>query len=351
MTNSATESSIAAVQKRQILGKLVGKAPAFAEIIEQLPTLASSEATVLIEGETGTGKELVARAIHYLSPRASFPFIPVNCGALADTLLSDELFGHERGAFTDARDRRPGLITQAERGTLFLDEVDSLTARAQVSLLRVLQDGTFRALGATFEQRVDVRFIAATNTPLFPLIEAGTFRQDLYYRLCVFSLNLPPLRERDGDVISLACHFIRKHGPTTSAAPILSPGACAALLAFHWPGNVRELENAIIRGLRRCRSGSIEIQDLGLPAMAAAKAAAASLQSCSTGASFTVRKKQLIEAFERQYLTQLISEHQGNVTRAAQAAGRERRDLGKLLKKYQIDAKLFSPSMPKPSTA
>ncbi|HYR91465.1 MAG TPA: sigma-54 dependent transcriptional regulator [Terriglobia bacterium] len=344
MKAPGTESSIAATFEKQALAKLVGEAPSFVKVIEDLPGLACSDATVLIEGETGTGKELVARALHYLGPRASSPFIPVNCGAFSDTLLQDELFGHERGAFTDALGQRQGLIAQAEKGTLFLDEVDSLSPRAQVALLRVLQDGMFRSLGGTREQHVDVRFVAATNTPLFPLIETGAFRRDLYYRLCVFSLSLPPLRARGSDVVRLATYFIRKHEKTGAPSPQLSYSACSALLAFDWPGNVRELENAIIRGVQRCRTGFIEAADLGLTPAAQSNEPSIA-QRFSTGASFKDRKKQLIETFERQFLIEVLSEHHGNVSRAAQAAGRERRDFGKLLKKYQIDPRLFAGSM------
>jgi len=207
------ENLINRLRDKQTLAKLIGEAPVFLKAIAQLPSVARSEATVLITGETGTGKELVARAIHYLSARVAFPFVPLNCGSLPETLLEDELFGHERGAFTDARTPRRGLITQAERGTLFLDEVDTLAAKAQVALLRVLQDKMFRTLGSSREQEADVRIVAATNAPLDQLVRAGGFRVDLYYRLRVFSINLPPLRDRKKDILSLSRHFLEKHTP------------------------------------------------------------------------------------------------------------------------------------------
>jgi DNA-binding NtrC family response regulator len=341
MTDPKTENAIRHLREKQALAALVGEAPVFLDAIGELPAIASVDGTVLIEGETGTGKELVARAIHYLSPRASFPFVPVNCGALPDTLLEDDLFGHERGAFTDAQARRPGLVAQAEKGTLFLDEVDALRPRAQVALLRLLQDKTFRALGSSRERRVEVRFVAATNTPLNRLVEAGTFRSDLYYRLCVFSISLPPLCDRGEDVLSLAYHFIRKHTSDDKGSPQLSVAACATLVAYKWPGNVRELENAVIRGVHRCQAGTIEVADLGLPFSVSLVTC-----SCPTTSSLKALKKQVVEDFERRYLTQLLAEHHGNVSRAAEAAGKERRAFGKLLKRYHIKAKLFACSSP-----
>lgn len=219
----------------------------------------------LISGETGTDKELVARAIQYLSQQAAFPFVPVNCGSVSDTLLADELFGHERGAFTDAHVRRTGLIAQAEKGTLFLDEVDSLTPNAQVILLRVLQDKRIRPVGSSCEQPVAVRVLAATNANLEQLVRAGAFRADLYYRLCVFCIKLPLLRDRKEDIPILASHFLEKHTPAGRAPLPLSPDALAALIAFDWPGNVRELESAIVRGIHFSRMNVIEVEDLRLP--------------------------------------------------------------------------------------
>ena len=226
-------------------------------------SIARHSATVVISGETGTGKELISRAVHYLGPRAPHPFVPVNCGALPDALLEDELFGHERGAFTDAKARRAGLLSQAEHGTVFLDEVDSLTPRAQVALLRVLQGGTYRSLGGDLERPLDVRFVAATNTSLSALVRAGRFRSDLYYRLCVLAIHLPPLRDRREDILLLARHFLTKYqdGPV----PVqLAADAERALLAYSWPGNVRELENVIQRSLAMTAAPVIVAADLGL---------------------------------------------------------------------------------------
>jgi DNA-binding NtrC family response regulator len=336
------ESLIEHLRDAQALAKLVGESPAFLSAIRYLPDLAKSEATVLITGETGTGKELIARAIHYLSPRTGFPFVPVHCGSLPDTLLESELFGHERGAFTDARIQRHGLIAQAEKGTLFLDEVETMSLKAQVALLRVLQDKRFRTLGSSHEQQADIRIIAATNAPLEQLVQTGSFRPDLYYRLCVFSVHLPPLRERKGDIIALASYFLRKHDPRKAGPELqLAPSVNAALLAYDWPGNVRELESAIIRGIHLSRNNLIEVEDLGIPSekesLQNLPVTIVSAESCS----FKAMKQKMIETFERDYLNRLMREHQGNVSHAAQAAGKERRELGRLLKKYQIDPKHF----------
>jgi DNA-binding NtrC family response regulator len=327
-------------RETQALEKLVGKADSFLQAIKNLPAITRGDASAVISGETGTGKELVARAIHYVSKRARYPFIPINCGALPDTLLEDELFGHERGAFTDAHARRQGLIAQADKGTVFLDEVDALSARAQIVLLRVLQDKRFRAIGGACEHQADVRIIAATNTSLEELVRAGRFRSDLFYRLSIFSLHLPPLRERREDLPMLASHFAQKHSLPDQKTPAISSSALAAMMTYDWPGNVRELENAIIRGIHFCQNETIETGDLGIR-LPEERTPATIVSSQNELPSFKVRKQEVIEAFERDYLTLLMQKHHGNVTQAARAAGKERRDLGKMLKKYRIDPKLF----------
>lgn len=326
----------------QALAKLVGEAPVFLQAIAQLPAIAAGDAAVLIDGETGTGKELAARAIHYLSARAAFPFVPVNCGSLPESLLEAELFGHERGAFTDAHTRRAGLMAEADKGTIFLDEIDALSARAQVTLLRVLQDKRFRVIGGS-EKKADVRVIAATNANLESLVETGSFRTDLYYRLCVFSLHLPPLRERKEDLPTLARHFLGKHAPADGKEHRLSPQALATLVTHDWPGNVRELENAIIRALYLSESGTIEPHDLGLKKSETyAKQNPVTPPANQTALrSFKVLKRELVENFERNYLMQLMAAHRGNITQAARTAGKERRDLGKMLKKYHLDPNYF----------
>jgi len=336
-THEVPESLAGRLRVMQTGAGLIGQAPTFVKAIAQLPAIAQSEATVLISGETGTGKELAARAIHHSSARAPFPFVALNCGSFPESLMEDELFGHERGAFTDARDQRLGLIAQAERGTLFLDEVGTLTERAQVALLRVLQDKRFRALGSSREQQANVRFVAATNAPLGELVQNGSFRTDVYYRLSVFSIGLPPLRDRTDDILPLARHFLRTYTPPNKPALELSPAAADALLTWSWPGNVRELENAMIRAAHVCETSVVEAEDLGLAQ------SATNGKPLSNGHTFKALKKLAIERFEREYLSRLMSEQHGNVTRAALVSGKDRRDLGRLLKKHRIDPKGFSP--------
>jgi len=316
------------------LDRLIGVAATFRRAVQTASVAAQDDATVLIAGETGTGKELFARAIHYISHRAKDPFVAVNCGALPDTLLEDELFGHERGAFTDAQLRRQGLIAQAGNGTLFLDEVDTLSARGQVALLRVIQDRTYRPLGSQQEWQSGVRFVAATNAPLFDLVNAGSFRADLYYRLCVFSVTLPPLRDRPEDIILLSSHFLRKHAAPNLAATALSLDAERALLTYAWPGNVRELENAIIRATRLAGSEPVQVEHLALPPLSQTNAAAS--HAVPASGTFRSLKSAAVQRFERDYLTRLMEVTRGNVTHAAQIAGKDRRDLGKLLKKHGL---------------
>jgi DNA-binding NtrC family response regulator len=321
--------------------ELIGRAPALRDVLMKLPKVAGSEGSVLISGETGTGKELVARAVHRMSRRKNNPFVAVNCGSLMDTLFESELFGHERGAFTDAHARRQGLMTQAAGGTLLLDEIDALTPRGQVALLRALQDRSFRPLGSTVEHRADVRFLAATNARLDRLVDTGAFRADLYYRLCVFSVPLPPLRDRREDILPLAFHFLRKYAGDQEPMSELSPGAAEALLAWDWPGNVRELESAIVRAIPVARDGCIVAADLGLPGLAGC-GGATSVGPADGPRTFKSQKRRIVEVFERQYLIRLMGEHRGNVSRAARAAGKERRDLGKLMKRHGLDPRQFA---------
>jgi two-component system, NtrC family, response regulator GlrR len=325
-------------RRAQVLDKLIGNSPAFVQVRDQLSRLSESEATVLVAGETGTGKELTARALHYLSSRAGFPFVAVNCAALPDSLLEDELFGHERGAFTDAHAHRQGLLAQADNGTIFLDEVECLTPRAQGALLRVLHDRTFRVLGSSIERSVNVRFVAATNVDLADLVRRGTFRADLFYRLRVLWLELPPLRNRRDDIPLLSRHFLTKHALRGRPIPALTTAASMALLDFDWPGNVRELENVIIRALHLADDGVVGPGHLGLPAASVGRVS----ESAAFGdarLSLKESKRRLVDAFEREYLARLITESGGNVTKAALFAQKDRRELGKLLKKHGLSAK------------
>src|SRR5690242_20230362 len=232
---------------------MTGRSPVFRDALTRAARVAPTETTVLITGESGTGKELVARAIHYGSPRADGPFVAVNCAALPDTLLESELFGHERGAFTGADRQKPGRFELAAHGTLFLDEIGELSPGVQVKLLRVLQEREYQRVGGTATLKADVRLIAATNRDLMSDIAAGRFRNDLFYRLSVFNVHLPPLRDRGEDVLLLADAFTRMLAPKMGKTDVtLSRDACELLRRHPWPGNIRELQNAIERGLITC---------------------------------------------------------------------------------------------------
>ncbi|HJU73585.1 MAG TPA: sigma-54 dependent transcriptional regulator [Gemmatimonadaceae bacterium] len=345
---TAPQTTIDRLQRAYALGKLVGEAPAFRAAIARLPAIARADATVLLSGETGTGKELVARAIHYLSERSTGSFTAVNCGSLPDTLFEDDFFGHERGAFTDAKASRSGLLNQAHGGTLLLDEVDSLSPRAQVALLRVLQDRTYRALGSSEERRADVRVIAATNADLWPLVEAKQFRSDLYYRLSVLTIALPPLSQRSEDILPLTHHFLLRLTPSTRGPFRLAPEAKDALLAHAWPGNVRELENAVLRAVSLCETDTITASDLGLGMRSVTRArsddAAHTKVVVDFSRPFGEAKRDTIAAFELNYLTGLMKDCGGNVSRAARRARKERRDFRRLLHKHRLDPREFERS-------
>jgi DNA-binding NtrC family response regulator len=251
-----------------------------------------------------------------------------------------ELFGHERGAFTDAHASRKGLLAQAEGGTLFLDEVDTLPLKAQVDLLRFLQDKCYRVVGSSEERSANVRILAASNAPLLQLAQSGAFRTDLYYRLCVFSIHLPSLHDRAEDIPILAEHFLTKHAPLGGPTPRLATEALADLMFREWPGNVRELENAIVRGIYLSQGDIILPGDLSLPPRGPRPVSTAQQRGAKL-VDFRTMKREVIESFERNYLARLMAEHRGNVSVAARAAGKDRRDLGRLLKKHQLDAKTF----------
>ena len=295
---------------------------------------------MLIEGETGTGKELAARAVHAMSQRAAHPLVVINCAAIPDSLIEDELFGHARGAFTDAGQERAGLFQAASHGTLCLDEIGSLSRRGQATLLRVMQDRCFRPLGSTIEQRTDARFIALTNTCLWDLVGANEFRADLYFRVCVLPVRLPPLRERREDILPLAQYFLEKYARPERTVTTLSSAVQTLLVEYDWPGNIRQLEYAILRAAQLGAGTCVEMDDVDLPGVNADARRNATAETDAM--PFTVLKRRTIEAFERQYLTRLMEQCRGNVTHVARKAQRERRDVGKLLKKYQIHPKAFT---------
>ena len=245
---------------------LIGKSPAMHRVVERLARVAATDATVLVTGETGTGKELVARAIHAASPRARRPFVRVNCGALAEGLVASELFGHERGSFTGAVERRKGRFELASGGTIFLDEVGELPPALQVALLRVLQEGEFERVGGTETLKTDVRVVAATNRSLDEAVREGRFRSDLLFRLNVFPIAMPPLRERKDDIPSIADHYARQYArKLEKRIRGVSPSAMEALLAYPWPGNIRELQNVVERAVILARGDSLSLPDFELP--------------------------------------------------------------------------------------
>jgi len=317
---------------------IIGHSQAMLPIFEMIAKVADTNSTVLIQGDSGTGKELVAYAIHENSSRNGKPFIPVHCGAIPETLLESELFGHEKGSFTGAIARKEGVFKLADHGTLFLDEVSEMSVPLQVKLLRILEAGTFRRVGGVEDIHVDVRVVAATNRELRQLVENNLFRQDLYYRLNVFPIVLPPLRERASDIPILVSHFFgklrREAGGRTAT---MTPEALDLLGGYRWPGNVRELENIIERAIILSGGGEIrpehlpvEIRPTERPAIAAA----------ADGADMTFREAK--NEFEKQYLETLLAKHKGSVAPAAIAAGMSRAHFYELIKKYSIDLDRFT---------
>jgi two-component system response regulator AtoC len=327
-------------------GAIVGDAPALREVLLRVEQVAQTAATVLLRGETGTGKEMVARAIHINSARESRPFIKVNCAALAPGILESELFGHEKGAFTGAVARRPGRFELAEGGTLFLDEIGDVPLDVQVKLLRVLQEREFERVGGTETLKVDVRVVSATHRDLESQIAAGTFREDLYYRLNVFPIVLPPLRERLSDIPLLGDHFVAKYarsfGKTVRG---LDVGAKAALSGYSWPGNVRELENVIERALILTRGPDVTASDLeftrrSIPATASPVATAVSVPSPGDGASGRDGSRPLQERLseqERGEIVAAIDQSQGNIAHAARRLGINRSTLYYRLRKHGLE--------------
>src|SRR5437764_2269040 len=307
---------------------LIGESDAMKRLDEQIRSAAPSNSRVLITGENGSGKEIVARTLHRLSLRAEQPFVDVNCAAIPKDLIESELFGHRKGAFTDAREDRKGKFELADGGTLFLDEVGDMSLEAQAKMLRVLQEQTFQKVGGQQPITVDVRVIAATNKNLDAEIAAGTFRSDLFYRLNVIPLEMPPLRERGNDVVLLAEYFLRRFA-AESGMPHkrLSAGAKSKLRAYHWPGNVRELRNVIERIAILGKSETIEPEDIHLGTRTAAVPS-------EVDARLTLKEAR--DEFEKQYILSKLRELAGNVSRTADALGVERSNLYRKLHAYGI---------------
>ncbi len=331
-------------EEEKLLGSLVGRSAPMRGLVRQLRRVLKAEVPVCIFGETGTGKELVARAIHEQGSRAGGPLVAVNCAAFAESLLESELFGHDRGAFTGAFATHKGCFEQAQGGTLFLDEVGEMSASTQVRLLRTLQERTIRRVGGTAELRVDVRIIAATHRDLLAEVRSGRFREDLYYRLAVYPLRVPPLRERASDIPLFINHFLRKAGGGDKSRPSrVTPEVLEALLRYHWPGNVRELENVLLRAALSCDGPQIELGHL--PAELRALVLPVIPKGFSTGRDAVVGERLIdmdavvpIRELERREILKALAVTSGSVTKAARLLGLGRATLYRRLGELNLSS-------------
>jgi DNA-binding NtrC family response regulator len=300
---------------------IIGESAAMRRVLDLLHTVADTDSTVVIRGESGTGKELVARAIHAQSRRRFFPIVAVNCGSISETLLESELFGHEKGAFTGAQYRRKGKIELAHGGTLFLDEIGDVSPKMQIDLLRVLETKRFTRVGGDQEVTSDFRLVCATNKDLEKLVADHAFREDLYYRINVFTIALPPLRERPDDVLPLARHFVEKYARAMAKqVRTFAPEAEAAMLAYRWPGNVRELENAVERAMVIGRAPAIRREDLPL----------------SMDGDPPNSDDQTLDSVEKEHIEKVLAQLDGNVTRSAAVLGIDRATLYHKIKRYGL---------------
>ena len=316
------------LQERYDFANIVGTSSPMRQVYTQVAQVAGANTTVLVRGESGTGKELIAHAIHYNSPRAKKPFIKVSCAALPDSLIESELFGYERGAFTGAQTRKKGRFELAQGGTLFLDEIGDLNPSTQVKLLRVLQEREFDRLGGTESVKVDVRLIAATNADVEKAIAAGTFREDLHYRLDVFTIFVPPLRERKTDVLLLADHFLERYGVEHGKhVKRISTPAIDVLMSYHWPGNVRELENALERAVLVCDGRVIHAHDLP-PSLQTAEA---------SGTVMSLSLSDAVDAYEKDLIEDAVKATRGNRVKAASLLRSTERIISYKIKKFEID--------------
>jgi DNA-binding NtrC family response regulator len=328
------------MQDRYSFRNIISKSPRMHAIFELISNVAHTTTTVLIEGATGTGKEMVAQAIHQASANARpGPFVPVNCAALPETLLESELFGHEKGSFTGAITQRQGRFELANGGTLFLDEIGEISPATQAKLLRVLQERRFERVGGTKSIEVDVRLVAATNKPLARMLRQGKFREDLYYRVNVVRIELPPLKQRPEDILLLAAHFAAKYARPGEAPKQLSPAAAEVLLNYDWPGNVRELENVVERACVVARHESIEPQHL--PPELSVPRKPKTLFKVDLTRQLPEVIRETTEALERQYIEKALEKTGGNVSRCAEICGLSRRSLTAKIAEYQIERKEY----------
>lgn len=329
------ESAKRALKREFGLRHILGSSKVVQELHEKIDRISSCDVNVLISGETGTGKELAARAVHYLSSRACKPFIPLNCGAIPENLFENELFGHAKGAFTDARLQQAGLVKEAEGGTLFLDEIGAVSPYIQVKFLRLLQDSEYKPLGDSKPQKADIRIIAATNRDLAGLVKEGTFREDLFYRLNIVTIFIPPLRKRKEDVPILVEHFTRKYSREyNKLIREITEDAMDMFISYPWPGNIRELENKVQQLIVMSTSSVISAGDIQLPA---SEATAKEIET----EYFKVAKERAITAFEKNYLFNLLTEHRGDMVSAARKSGKSRTALWNLLRKHKLSPKQF----------
>jgi two-component system, NtrC family, response regulator AtoC len=316
----------------------VGKSGVMLDVYKLVARVAATSATVLVTGESGTGKELVARAIHTHSQRAADPFVPVNCTALTESLLESELFGHARGAFTGAIAAKRGLFEMANGGTLFLDEIGDMGPKMQAQLLRTLQDGQVRPVGATESIQVDVRLVCATNRDLEAEVKAGKFREDLYFRINVVTIKLPPLRDRPGDIPILVAHFLAKLGRREARAPAtMAVESLQVLTSYNWPGNVRELENAIDRAVAVAKDGIILPSDLP-PEIDARRRPGAETTATGAQRASIIEDRPTLAELERRYIDLILVESGGNKKKAAERLGIDRRTLYRALERVGLAA-------------
>lgn len=329
------EKLLGRLKEKLGLRKLIGRNSAFVAEVNKIPQIARCDANVLIAGETGTGKEIYARSIHYLGRRAPKPFVAVSCGAIPADLFENELFGHERGAFTGAMTAQTGLIQEAEGGTLFLDDIDCIPAAAQMKLIRFLQEKEFRLLGSVRSRHSDTRIIASTNMDLAKAVSQDVFRRDLFYRLNIITVTLPPLRDRLEDIPILARHFIEKYRDEFDREVIdINASALQKLMAYDWPGNVRELENTIERAVVFSIKPLIEIEDICLPE-----------DKAGLGEKpFKEAKLHAVAEFEKRYIHGLLTIHRGNISRSARAARKNRRAFWELIRKHRIEPRDYKPT-------
>jgi two-component system response regulator AtoC len=320
----------------QQLGKIIGKSPPMLEVYKTVARVAPTKSTVLILGESGTGKELIAQAIHQHSPRANRPFVAVDCGALTETILESELFGHVRGAFTGALADKKGVFEEAQGGTCFLDEIGGISANMQARLLRVLQEHEIRRVGGKDWVKVDVRVLAATNHNLGEAVSKGDFRQDLYYRLDVVTIHLPPLRERVEDIPLLARHFLQHYTQESGKSiTAISNKAMELLSAYSWPGNIRELENAIEQAVALSYQSILTPDDL--PETVRDHGIAKSFQIDSPNEQFLFPDTPTLEEVKKRYVLHVLKRNQGNVSRSARVLNIDRRSLYRMLARFKIE--------------